>query len=110
MEKDQKIYLCLEHISPFQMSMKKLGHHVATPHLVIGDICSCSVCGAQSGPNNDDPYIFTTEIHPIYDQVVIEQQFSLLERLLEDGFQIGDAIKVIAVMELYGTGDDDVDA
>jgi hypothetical protein len=78
------------------------------PRLIIGEVCSCSVCGAQSGPSLKDVFIFSTEIHPGYDQEIIDKQFSLLERLLDEGFQMEEALKVVATIHSCGAGDDDL--
>lgn len=98
-ESSGNLYLCVDHVGPFQMAMKNLGRTLCKPRLVIGEEKVCDVCGARSGPSLKDPFIFRVTIRPPFDQELIEFEWMLLERLQAEGLNLKEAIRVVEEIE-----------
>lgn len=94
----RELYLCINHVAPFQLSMKKLGRITSTPRLVVGEKRYCYVCGAEAGPNPADPFVFRVEIRPAFDEELIQEEWDCLEKLREQGLDMEEAIEVVGAL------------
>ena len=103
-KKPGRVYLCIDHVGPFQLAMKKLGRGLVKPQLVVGEERTCDVCGARSGPHPEDPYIFEVEIRPSFDQELIAYEWSFMDKLLQQGLCLQEAIQVVAGLEEHYYG------
>ena len=95
MTNTRELYLCVDHVAPFQLSMRKLGRITSTPRLIVGEKRYCYVCGAKAGPEVSDRFIFRVEIRPVFDEELIQEEWECFERLREQGLDIEEAIEVV---------------
>lgn len=98
-ESSGNLYLCVDHVGPFQMAMKSMGRTLCKPRLVIGEEKVCDVCGARNGPSFRDPFLFRVAIRPPFDQELIDFEWMLLERLQTEGLSLQEAMRVVEEIE-----------